>query len=245
MISFCCPSRGRPKLAKHLIRTASETQKSDTEFLFYLNDDDPTLEQYRDTIDEKHYTVGPNQSTCYSWNLMAQRAKHDIVMLMGDDVQVRTRSWDQLIVDQFDKYDDKILMVIPNDGRGNRLAVTRQLNQQRYYNGKHPILIEDEPFGAPHFALHKNWINTVGYLAPPFFWHWYVDTWTQKVARKLNRCLFLPKVEFKAKKISDDTGRAVRGNLNIIGKDNYTWSKVNDRHLMTDVNVLNDFIKSF
>ena len=49
----------------------------------------------------------------------------------------------------------------------------------------------------------------------------------------------------EAKKISDDTGRAVRGNLNIIGKDNYTWSKVNDRHLMTDVNVLNDFIKSF
>ena len=89
MISFCCPSRGRPKLAKHLIRTASETQKGDTEFLFYLNDDDPTLEQYRDTIDEKHYTVGPNQSTCLSWNLMAQRAKHDIVMLMGDDVPPR------------------------------------------------------------------------------------------------------------------------------------------------------------
>ena len=85
MISFCCPSRGRPKLAKHLIRTASETQKGDTEFLFYLNDDDHKLEEYRDTIDEKHYTVGPNQSTCLSWNLMAQRAKHDIVMLMGGD----------------------------------------------------------------------------------------------------------------------------------------------------------------
>jgi len=245
MISFCCPSRGRPKLARQLIRTATETQTSETEFLFYLNDDDHTLEEYRDTIDEKHYTVGPNQSTCYSWNLMAQRAKHDIVMLMGDDVQVRTRSWDQLIVDQFNKYEDKILMVIPNDGRGNRLAVTRQLNQQRYYTGKVPILIEDEPFGAPHFALHKNWINTVGYLAPPFFWHWYVDTWTQTVARKLNRCLFLPGVDFKAKKISDDTGRAVRENLNILGRDNYTWSKVNDRHLMADINVLNDFIKSF
>ena len=245
MISLCCPSRGRPTLARQLIRTATETQTSETEFLFYLNDDDPTLEQYRDTIDEKHYTVGPNQSTCYSWNLMAQRAKHDIVMLMGDDVQVRTRSWDQLIVDQFNKYEDKILMVIPNDGRGNRLAVTRQLNQQRYYTGKVPILIEDEPFGAPHFALHKNWINTVGYLAPPFFWHWYVDTWTQTVARKLNRCLFLPGVDFKAKKIADDTGRAVRENLNILGRDNYTWSKVNDRHLMADINVLNDFIKSF
>jgi len=245
MISFCCPSRGRPRLARQLIQTATETQKGDTEFLFYLNDDDPTLEEYRDTIDEKHYTVGPNQSTCLSWNLMSEKASHDIVMLMGDDVQVRTRNWDQLIVDEFNKYEDKILMVIPNDGRSNKLARTRHLNQERYFNSKQPILIEDEPFGAPHFALHKNWINTVDYLAPPFFWHWYVDTWTQTVARKLNRCLFLPRVEFKAKKISDDTGRAIRENLNIIGKDNHTWSKVNDRHLMADVNVLNDFIKSF
>ena len=245
MISFCCPSRGRPRLARQLIQTATETQKGDTEFLFYLNDDDTTLEEYRDTIDEKHYTVGPNQSTCLSWNLMSEKASHDIVMLMGDDVQVRTRNWDQLIVDEFNKYEDKILMVIPNDGRSNKLARTRHLKQERYFISKQPILIEDEPFGAPHFALHKNWINTVGYLAPPLFWHWYVDTWTQTVARKLNRCLFIPKLEFRAKKISDDTGRAVRGNLNIIGKDNYTWSKVNDRHLMADVNVLNDFIKSF
>ena len=40
MISFCCPSRGRPELAKRLIDTATETQTGDTEFLFYLNDSD-------------------------------------------------------------------------------------------------------------------------------------------------------------------------------------------------------------
>ena len=45
MISFCCPSRGRPELAKRLIDTACENQDGDTEFLFYLNDDDPKLEQ--------------------------------------------------------------------------------------------------------------------------------------------------------------------------------------------------------
>ena len=44
---------------------------------------------------------------------MSDKASHDIVMLMGDDVQVRTRNWDQLIVDEFNKYEDKILMVIP------------------------------------------------------------------------------------------------------------------------------------
>ena len=103
MISFCCPSRGRPELAKRLVDTATETQKGETEFLFYLNDDDPTLEQYKDLLDEKHYEIGPNQSTCWSWNLMCDKASHDVVMLMGDDVQVLTKDWDQKIVDQINK----------------------------------------------------------------------------------------------------------------------------------------------
>ena len=110
MISFCCPSRGRPELAKRLVDTATATQKHDTEFLFYLNDDDEKLEEYKDLLNEKHYTVGPNQSTCYSWNLMCEKASHDIVMLMGDDVQVQTQNWDQLIADEFLRYEDKILM---------------------------------------------------------------------------------------------------------------------------------------
>ena len=66
MISFCVPSRGRPELAKRLVDTANNTAKYQTEFLFYLNDDDPKLEEYRDLLDEKHYTIGPNQSTCFS-----------------------------------------------------------------------------------------------------------------------------------------------------------------------------------
>ena len=230
MISFSCPSRGRPDLAKRLVDTATETQKGQTEFLFYLNDDDEKLEEYKDLLDEKHYTIGPNQSTCYSWNLMANKASHDIVMLMGDDVQIQTQDWDQLIVDQFNKYEDKILMVVPSDGRRKG---TQNL-------GKEVKLWEDKPLPAAHFAVHKNWINTLGYLAPPYFWHFFVDSYTQKVARKLNRCLYLPTVVFKAKKIFDKTGEQVRTNLNIGNRDKFTWSKVRDRHLEADINLLKE-----
>ena len=233
MISLCCPSRGRPQLAKRLIDTATATQKNETEFLFYLNDDDPTIGQYKDLLDKKYYTVGPHQSTCYSWNLLGARASNDIVMLMGDDVQVQTKNWDQLIADEFNNYEDKILMVVPFDGRTKGLGETVKL-------------WADAPLGAAHFAVHKNWIETLGYLAPPFFWHWYVDSYTQKVARKLNRCLYLPTVEFKAKKIvHDDTAKQVRGNLNINNRDNYVWNKVNERHLMADVKQLEKFISTF
>ena len=233
MISFCCPSRGRPELAKRLVDTATSTQKGETEFLFYLNYDDPALEKYKDLLDEKHYTVGPNQSTCYSWNLMAQKAKHDIVMLMGDDVQVQTTEWDEKIKKQIDEYKDKILMVVPSDGRTKgTLNLTDKIK-----------LWPDKPLPAAHFAVHKNWVNALGYLAPPFFWHWHVDSYTQKVARKLGRCLYLPTVVFKAKKMFDDTGKQVRTHLNINNRDKFVWDKVKRRHLNADVNALQDFIK--
>jgi glycosyltransferase involved in cell wall biosynthesis len=234
MISFCCPSRGRPQLAQRLIDTATATQKGDTEFLFYLNDDDEKLQQYKDLLDEKHYTVGPNQSTCYSWNLMADKASHDVVMLMGDDVQVNTPNWDQIIVDEINKFDDKILMVVPSDGR-----------PKNRHLGNEPRLWPDEKLPAAHFAVHKNWTKALGYLAPVFFWHWHVDSYTQKVARKLNRCLYLPTVEFKTKKIIDDNaGKQIRKNFNISQRDEFVWTKVMDRHLQADVNALKTLLRT-
>ena len=236
MISFCCPSRGRPELAKRLVDTANSTAKYQTEFLFYLNEDDPKLEEYRDLLDEQHYTIGPNQSTCLSWNQMADKSKNDIVMLMGDDVQVQTEDWDEIIKFQFEQFEDRILMVVPSDGR-------RKGNANN--NETEPTLWPDKKLPAAHFAVHKNWINTTGYLAPAFFWHFYVDTYTQKVARKLNRCMFLPSVVFKAKKLFDSTATNVRSHLNIVKRDEFVWTKVRDRHLNADLVALRNFIESY
>jgi hypothetical protein len=165
---------------------------------------------------------------------MCEKASNDVVMLMGDDVQVNTKGWDTLIVNEINKYHDRILMVVPSDGR---VKTSGKL-------GNTVRLWGDEPLGAAHFAVHKNWTNTLGYLAPIFFWHWHVDSYTQKVARKLNRCLYLPTVEFKAKKIiDDDAGKQIRTKFNINIRDNYVWKKVRDRHLNNDVNALKKFIE--
>lgn len=234
MITFCVPSRGRPQLAKRLVDTANETAKYNTEFLFYLNDDDSSLEEYKDLLSPELYEVGPNQSTCYSWNQLAGKSRNDVVMLMGDDVRVQTKHWDQLIINEFNKFDDKILMVVPSDGR---------IKGSGRHHGSLPCLWPDKPLPSAHFAVHKNWINKVGYLAPPFFWHFYVDTYTQKVARQLNRCMFLPTVTFKAKKIFDETATAVRSNLNIAQRDKFVWESVRERHLQSDVELLKSFIE--
>ena len=232
MISLCCPSRGRPELAQRLVNSATEQAKYTTEFLFYLNDDDPKLEEYKDVLDEKHYTVGPNQSTGYSWNQMADKASNDIVMLVGDDVEVQTQDWDDKIKEQSDKSEDKILMVIPSDGRAK--------GNKNY--GDKVTLWPDKGLPSGHFALHKNWMKALGYYFPPFFWHFYLDHYTQEVARKVNRCLFLPTVTFKAKKIFDDTHDQVKDHLSISARDQWIWSKVNSRHLQADVQALKEIV---
>jgi hypothetical protein len=37
--------------------------------------------EYKILIDSKHYSIGPDRSPGYSWNLLAQQAKYDIIFL--------------------------------------------------------------------------------------------------------------------------------------------------------------------
>jgi hypothetical protein len=221
-------------MVKTLFNTVSD--KKNVEILFYLNDDDEQLHLYKELLDPRYYVVGPNQSTCLSWNQLAYQAKGDIVMLAGDDIQFQTPHWDIIVNSVFDQYEDKICMVVPWDGNGKGKGV-------EHSHKTYPVIVGDEPIGAPHFFVHKNWVNALGYMAPPFFWHWYVDTYTQKLSRKLKRCILLPHVVVKAKKVFDDTATQVRKHLNIVKRDEFVWSKVNERHLQADLKVLQSLMK--
>ena len=114
MISILCPSRGRPTLAKRMIDTVYNTvsDPKNIEFLLYLNEDDPTLDDYKKYIDKRHYTIGPNQSTCYSWNQLAEKAKFDILFLAGDDIQFMTKNWDLNIIKVFEKFPGRIPVIV-------------------------------------------------------------------------------------------------------------------------------------
>ena len=241
MISICCPSRGRPGLAARMVESINRTvsKPSNVEIMLYLNDDDEKLQEYKQNIDKKYYTIGPNQSTCLTWNHLANKASHDILFLAGDDIQFMTKDWDKNIIRAFDQHADKICMVVPFDGNGKGKGKDLLPNNEPY------TLTEGDVAGSPHFALHRNWIKALGYFVPPFFWHWYVDTYTQTVARKLGRCMLLTKTLVQAKKIFDDTAILVRQNLNINVRDDYVWSKVKDRHLDADVKKLQEFIDNF
>ena len=157
----------------------------------------------------------------------------DFFYLFNESLITRARNY---LADEFLRFEDRILMVVPADGRSK--------NADKL--GNEVTLWNDTPLPAAHFAVHKNWTNTLGWLAPVSFWHWHVDSYTQKVARKLNRCLYMPNVVFKVKKIlTDNAGKQIRKNLNIANRDEYVWTKIRERYINADVNALGDFIKSF
>ena len=243
MITLCCPSRGRPQLAKRMYDKAMEfcTDKKNIEILLYVNEDDETLSKYLSLFHKLpgvKVIVGPHQSPSFSWNQLARKAKHDLICLIGDDVQIETANWEKIIQQQFDSVDDKILMVVPSTGRPRGYTETQWRTKKTYYCKK------DELLPAPHYVIHKNWFDTLGYLCPPQFWHFYVDTYTQSIARRLKRCVFVPEVVFKVKKIIDKTATQVRSHLNIRKRDDFVWETCR-RHMQSDITALQEFIKKF
>jgi len=219
MISILCPSRGRPELAKRMVDSALTTAGAPIEIILYLNEDDPKLEEYKRLINAQYYQIGPDRSPCYSWNKLAEQAKGDILFLMGDDPEFKTQGWAEMVEKAFDQFPDRIACVYP------------------YVPGL-------KMTNNPHFCVHKNWVNALGYFVPPQFWHWYVDTWTRSVAKKIGRyvCLENFPLSIIIDPADDTTARADR--LSLRERDHWIWDAT-ARHRDADVATLKEFIRNF
>ena len=218
-ISILCPSRGRPHLAKKMIDSAIRTSTTELEIKLYLNDNDPELQTYIKLLDKNQYSIGPDRSPGYSWNLLAEQATGDIMFLIGDDAEFITHGWDVSVINEFLLYTDKIACVYPITG-----SVSKKKN--------------------PHFCLHRNWIDALGYFVPPQFWHWYVDTWVGEIARRLDRYRCLQNVQVSIQtRLYDETERRTH-DLCLRERDIWIWNK-SKRHLEADIQCLKTFIDDF
>lgn len=219
MISILCPSRGRPELAKRMVDSALKTAGKPIEIILYLNEDDPKLEEYKRLIDAQYYQVGPDRSPCYSWNKLAEQAQGDILFLMGDDATFGTNNWVSIIESAFNQFPDKIACVYP------------------YVPGL-------KKANNPHFCVHRNWVKALGYFVPPQFWHWYVDTWTRHLAKRIKRYICLD--QFPLPIILDPADETVAraDRLSLRERDHWMW-EATARHREADVEALNKFIRDY
>lgn len=163
MISILVPSRKRPNTLLRMYASAMETadRPEEVEVVARIDDDDHTysgISAPRMTI-----LVGPREGLASAWNECADKAKGELMGLVGDDIIFRTKGWDTIVKQKFEEFEDKILYVFGDDlGNGGRQAGT-------------------------HGFIHRNWVDTVGYFVPPYFAASQVDHWLNEVARKLGR----------------------------------------------------------
>lgn len=217
-ITICCPSRGRPEFAHRMENSALQTADNPNQVAvkFYLNNDDPKLAEYCSLV--KHYTIGADRSTVYSWNMLAEENNSKLYMLAGDDIQFLTQGWDTKFMQQFNKYPDGIFMISFDDGRDSQQT-------------------------APHPVVSKQWRESLGYFFPFVFHHWFVDTYTRELAENIDRYVFLKDVTIKAKKITkDSTAQKVRSK-GILDRDKFVYEKMKQCYFEHDVKKLRKAIQ--
>lgn len=139
--------------------------KEEIELIFYIDSDDEESIKMSKLLGSNVRTVIDERgdgNLSMMWNRCYEKSSSDIVMHCGDDIRFRTLNWDQIVLNEFNKYKDKIVLIYGDDGiRKDDLAT--------------------------HGFLHKNWIKTVGYFLPPYFSSDMNDYWLTTVARNIGR----------------------------------------------------------
>jgi glycosyltransferase involved in cell wall biosynthesis len=176
--SIIIPTKNRVAAIQELIETIFNTSDffEKIEICFYIDNDDIESKEhilyliYKYGKNIKYITSEKKLNLSQMWNYAYEQiSTGDIIMLCGDDIRFRTKSWDTIIKNEFLSVDDKILLIFGND------------------------LIQCEHL-ATHSFVHRTWITVSGFWLPPYFCADYVDTWLDEVARKINRRLYLPHI---------------------------------------------------
>ena len=175
MISILCPTRNRTAGLSRMWQSALDTADNPDclELVIYVDHDDEATHKFLEcNLPEALVIISnPDKPEIYSnlHNICCNGCTHDILMGCADDVVFRTNGWDTAVIEEFNKLDDKIGFVYPNDGH------------------------HGENLGT-HGFFHKNWFNTLGYISPPIFNVDYSDNYVMNVAKGVERCIYLPKI---------------------------------------------------
>lgn len=165
MISLLLPTRQRPAQLTRLVDSAIATASGEIELVTFIDDDDTSYDDLDFDI-EWVKVRGPRESggivnLSAMWNACYAASSGEIVMHCGDDIVFRTPGWDQVVYDTFDSYPDNLLFPFGQDGY--------QVN-----------------FGT-HGFIHRDWVNTVGFLFPPRYTSDFNDTFLNDVSKLVGR----------------------------------------------------------
>lgn len=116
-ISLLLPTRGRPQWVRRVFESlaAHTSRLEDLEVVLYVDEDDEAGRDFSDDGFRVVKIVGPRASMGTYNTACLKRASGDVVMLMNDDVIVRTPAWDRVVLDLAGKVPDGIFLAYAND----------------------------------------------------------------------------------------------------------------------------------
>ena len=171
-ISLCTPSRGRPAQIERLWISALDTATNpdNLELALRLDYDDKESQDKVKTLSRSNQVkvaLGTRWKLFGTqiWNdAYSAATKHgDLFMLSADDLIFETPNWDNIIINTFNQWPDKIGYVSPTDRRGNTWPT--------------------------HGWIHQNWIDAVGYFVPVMYFYG-DDVWLGMVSKKVGRFIW-------------------------------------------------------
>lgn len=116
-ISLLMPTRARPSLAERFIQSVIDCSLdiSNIELVIYVDDDDfPSHSLSSDKLDIRliigpRKTMGAYNTECYD------KATGDVIILVNDDMVIRTPNWDLKIDELHNSIEDQIYLAYGND----------------------------------------------------------------------------------------------------------------------------------
>jgi hypothetical protein len=183
MISLLCPTRSRVDGAKKLLLSLKETQTFDNQLIFYIQEDDHDLNEYKEMfldMNHKDFIIGPWIPTVNIWNFLAREiAKYDLLTLMADDVVIKTKGWDLVYLEKSTTFYDGIFLITCWDGRNKNIL--NNLN-------------------CPHYTISRKTMNILGYFFPPYYSHRFGDHQMDELFSLIKRKISINDVLFDHQK---------------------------------------------
>ena len=178
-ISLLMPSRERLEQAQRFIQSLEDNCHSpaNIELLVYIDDDDKkTKNLFSNQIILKKY-IGKQLSMGGYNSFLLKKSTGDIIMLVNDDIEVKTQNWDKYLRKLHVSFKDKIYLMFPND-----------LNKKNS-NATFPI-------------ISKKTAQTLLYPFPEQYSGAFIDTHLYEVFKRLEflgeqRMLYLENIKFE------------------------------------------------
>lgn len=152
-IALLCPTRGREQQFKRMCESVAVTTYATNTVNIY------SASNGGDAYAKYQFPI--DCPTVHMWNGLAIEAMknpdHKLFMLCADDVVFSTPLWDEALIRHYEALENKVHVYALQDSRDAQ--------------------------GTPHPIVTREWIEGLGYFMPPFFTHWFVDTWTVQMAK--------------------------------------------------------------